>query len=562
MEEQQRRPRVAEDEDQVLMMLECTRAFLSFRDMDWYVSQGSRPLSNGLCKKSELVRGLPAEVFTHWRKDECSWALWEHLTLHPDTASKVENVLLVNEKDLWWTLLKTVRTDPSNKTLDVTLEVEQIHPSDFADLSLKSHKTDFTHVMARVALVHAYLARYCGRKNSRFRGMTLTVRHPCSDRYYHSSTLLGVLRHPKTSRDVSFSAAIRRLVKAHIYWTCLQPIPFRLRNGKKRDRPSESWDSSPNMKFQPIFPFESMDHAFLESREQKARGKKELSLLPYCTTRVRDQLSREFRITSFSKPDVLLRRIGDVIPAHQCRVIEHLICSHRKSYRIADKNRVRQALQPARKTIDTAWLFVDFEVLLDPFRIYLIGVTEYREGKRVGYQAFWIKDLSELSQFKIIRQWMNYLSSSSFADYTLFYYFAEKMFLSRCCRMLRSRGFFITVPDEVWDRCIDIGRLIFYTPVFFRDAYNFKLKSIGASLQRYCPKAVQGVRFPSKLNDECGHSSSSIDLAYQLYRENPDVERAASLKDNLEQYNQFDCDLLAAITLFLYSKCSKNDGLS
>lgn len=176
-----------------------------------------------------------------------------------------------------------------------------------------------------------------------------------------------------------------------------------------------------------------------------------------------------------------------------------------------------------------SWVFVDFETDYQKC-IYLLGYYTAEEG----YQCEWADHLDSSSEKPLMYKIYSILSSYKHRGFVLCYFVAERNFWRERCR-------FHHLDDcmDLFDGMLDLSHVFIYSPLIIRNVFNFKLKNIASKLY---DMGYIGVKQP----EGCMDGAESVDLAKDYFKtRDPDISII------LERYNQFDCEVLYELVVFL-----------
>jgi hypothetical protein len=184
---------------------------------------------------------------------------------------------------------------------------------------------------------------------------------------------------------------------------------------------------------------------------------------------------------------------------------------------------------PILETDISKWVFVDFETDFSKC-IYLLGY--YTEND--GYQCEWADHLDPGSEKPLMRRIYNVLSSYKKEGRTLCYFVAEMNFWKERCRFHGLVDYM-----DLFDGTLDLSHIFIYSPLIIRNVFNFKLKSIASGLYEM---GYIDLKQPTG----CVDGAQSVDLAREYFS-----TRSVELSGILERYNQFDCEIMYEIVVFL-----------
>lgn len=184
---------------------------------------------------------------------------------------------------------------------------------------------------------------------------------------------------------------------------------------------------------------------------------------------------------------------------------------------------------PILNTPLTKWVFVDFETDYQKC-IYLVGL--YTENGK--YQCEWADYLDSSAEAPLMHTVYNLLMSLKQKGHLLCYYVAENNFWKERCRLHRFDQYM-----ELFEDALDLNRVFVEGPLLIRGAFNFKLKTIASKLYELGHLSI-------KQPEGCLDGAQSIDLARQYFQ-----TRSEDISTILEQYNQFDCQVLYELMNFL-----------
>ena len=177
----------------------------------------------------------------------------------------------------------------------------------------------------------------------------------------------------------------------------------------------------------------------------------------------------------------------------------------------------------------SSWVFVDFETDYQKC-IYLLGYYTKEEG----YKCEWANYLDPSSEKPLMRRIYTILSSYKERGFIICYFVAEKNFWKERCRFHRMNEYM-----DLFDGMLDLSYIFIYSPLIIRDVFNFKLKNIASKLYKMGYISV-------KQPEGCMDGAESVDLAKQYFN-----TRSQDLSEILERYNQFDCQVLYELVVFI-----------
>lgn len=177
----------------------------------------------------------------------------------------------------------------------------------------------------------------------------------------------------------------------------------------------------------------------------------------------------------------------------------------------------------------SSWVFVDFETDYQKC-IYLLGYYTAENG----YQCEWADHLDPGSEKPLMRKIYSILSSYKERGFILCYYVAEMNFWKERCRFHRMDEYM-----DLFDGMLDLSHVFMYSPLIIRGVFNFKLKNIASRMYEMGHIRV-------KQPEGCMDGAQSVDLAKEYFK-----TRSNDLSEILERYNQFDCQVLYELVVFL-----------
>lgn len=177
----------------------------------------------------------------------------------------------------------------------------------------------------------------------------------------------------------------------------------------------------------------------------------------------------------------------------------------------------------------SSWVFVDFETDYQKC-IYLLGYYTAQDG----YQCQWADHLDPVSEKPLMHKTYSILSSYKERGFVLCYFVAEKNFWKERCAFHRLDQYM-----NLFDGMLDLSHVFLYAPLIIRGVFNFKLKTIASKLYE---KGYIAVRQP----EGCMDGAESVALAKHYFQ-----TRSVDLSEILERYNQFDCQVLSEMVVFL-----------
>jgi len=184
---------------------------------------------------------------------------------------------------------------------------------------------------------------------------------------------------------------------------------------------------------------------------------------------------------------------------------------------------------PVLETNISSWVFVDFETDYQKC-IYLLGY--YTSGE--GYQCEWADHLDPGSEKPLMHRIYSILSFYKEKGSVLCYFVAEMNFWKERCRFHRLEQYM-----DLFDGMLDLSHVFIYGPLIVRNVFNFKLKNLASRMHEM---GYIGVKQP----EGCVDGAQSVDIAREYFR-----TRSADLSGVLERYNQFDCQVLYELVVFL-----------
>jgi len=177
----------------------------------------------------------------------------------------------------------------------------------------------------------------------------------------------------------------------------------------------------------------------------------------------------------------------------------------------------------------SSWVFVDFETDYQKC-IYLLGYYTADDG----YQCQWADHLDPGAEKPLMLRIYSVLSSYKEKGFVLCYFVAEMNFWKERCRFHRLEKYM-----DLFDGMVDLSHVFIYSPLIIRNVFNFKLKNIASRMHEM---GYIGVKQP----DGCLDGAQSVDIAKEYFR-----TRSVELSCVLERYNQFDCQILYELVVFL-----------
>lgn len=175
------------------------------------------------------------------------------------------------------------------------------------------------------------------------------------------------------------------------------------------------------------------------------------------------------------------------------------------------------------------WVFVDFETDFSKC-IYLLGYYTQEDG----YRCEWADHLDPGSEKPLMHKIYSVLSSFKQNGRLLCYYVAEKNFWKERCGFHR-----LDVYADLFDGMLDLSHVFLDGPLVIQGVFNFKLKNIASKLYE---KGHIGICQP----EGCLDGAQSVDLARHYFK-----TRSDDIGGILENYNQFDCQVLYEMVGFL-----------
>lgn len=177
----------------------------------------------------------------------------------------------------------------------------------------------------------------------------------------------------------------------------------------------------------------------------------------------------------------------------------------------------------------SSWVFVDFETDFQKC-IYLMGYYTHQDG----YQCHWSDHLDPYSEKPLLHKIYSTLSSLKQQGKLLCYYVAENNFWKERCHFHKLHDYMDLFADM-----LDLNSIFLNGPFLIRNVFNFKLKNIASRL-------FELGYIPIQQPNGCLDGAQSIEIARQYFQtKSPDLCRI------LENYNQFDCQVLYELVFFL-----------
>lgn len=175
------------------------------------------------------------------------------------------------------------------------------------------------------------------------------------------------------------------------------------------------------------------------------------------------------------------------------------------------------------------WVFVDFETDYQKC-IYLLGSYTAEEG----YRCEWADHLDPSAEKPLMHKIYERLSCYKERGMTLCYFVAEMHFWKERCRFHQLESYL-----DLFDGMLDVSRVFIEGPLIIRNVFNFKLKTIASKLYEMGYLSIQQP-------EGCMDGAESVDLAKQYFQ-----TRSPDVSNILQQYNQFDCQVLYELVVFL-----------
>lgn len=174
-------------------------------------------------------------------------------------------------------------------------------------------------------------------------------------------------------------------------------------------------------------------------------------------------------------------------------------------------------------------VFVDFETDFQKC-IYMVGIVN-----NGNYDCHWADHLDPGSEKPLMDRVYSILSSYRDQGKILCYYVAEKSFWKERCLFHNMGGCIMGLFDDM----VDLSHVFIQGPLIIRNTFNFKLKNIASSLYEMGYIAI-------KQPEGCHDGVQSVGLAREYFKTRQD-----RIKDILEKYNRFDCQVMCEIVMFL-----------
>lgn len=178
------------------------------------------------------------------------------------------------------------------------------------------------------------------------------------------------------------------------------------------------------------------------------------------------------------------------------------------------------------------WMFIDFETDLSHC-IYMVGIFIPSQG----YVCRWASDLNETAERLLIDDIYQVIRRHVDCGGSVVYYYAEDRFWrARCERHCITDPLYVNLFSDA----LDLQFLFQSAPLLIRDVFNFKLKSIAHALFE---RGYITIQQPSG----CSDGAESIILAQNYFKN----DKPAHIRNILEAYNTFDCQVLFHLVTFL-----------
>lgn len=229
--------------------------------------------------------------------------------------------------------------------------------------------------------------------------------------------------------------------------------------------------------------------------------------------------------------ECFLPEIRTIIPESYYRVVRRMIHLWRSGrdfdFPADTPSRFPEVFVP----IDpSGWMFVDFETDLRHC-IYMFG-------RRCGgeYACEWGSSIDDASERELMDRIYGIVSAHRSRGGVVVYYFAEDRFWRERCRHHRLP----LAYHGLFAGALDLQRVFQHAPLLIRGVFDFKLKHIARAL-------YEMERIPIRQPDGCADGAESIVLAKKYF----DEGRPEHVRQILENYNRFDCDVLLELVVFL-----------
>jgi len=271
-----------------------------------------------------------------------------------------------------------------------------------------------------------------------------------------------------------------------------------------------------------------------KEKEELSFHLKEVSVLWQCGA-VRRCRFRQEKVASWDDPR-FLPLLASLLPTSYTTLIHRMLECSRGD---------QPVLFPPRSVLDEhfpeilkdqgrPWVFVDFETDFQKC-IYLCGFTVFdpQTGHR-DYSALWGDAIHKDSERRLMIQIQDRLQQHKEAGGRIVYFYAEDRFWRERCQVQTFPPSFHSLFQH---QSIDLHRVFQTCGLVVRNVFNFKLKAIAAGLYR------EGL-VPITQPLGCADGAESVKMALDYFQTGD-----PQLRTILQNYNQFDCDILLEILL-------------
>lgn len=292
----------------------------------------------------------------------------------------------------------------------------------------------------------------------------------------------------------------------------------------------------PDARFRPVNPKISYDQTVFQlscpkEKNQWAEKTKDVGLLVQIGN-TRRQIFREKGIYSWDHPE-FLSLVRKYVPYKSYRIIEKMLqLDSSDQNMLLPSDGIRQKLHPDLLTLpEEKLLFIDFETDYQKC-IYLCGFVDSERG----YRSEWADGIQMETELPLLLRIASIIEQHKKEGGKIVYFYAENIFWKERCQKHDLQELI-----HIFEDGIDLHKEISSAPILIKGLFNFKLKSIAEKLFSIGKIHIQQP-------EGCVDGAESIRIAKRWFTQNSPQD-----KEILENYNEFDCQVLLEITRFLRS---------
>lgn len=263
--------------------------------------------------------------------------------------------------------------------------------------------------------------------------------------------------------------------------------------------------------------FFSLDADMETEKQTIARSVRDVSQIWQCAVR-RRAIMRRYGVYSWDDPR-FLSIISSLVSDHVFGIIEKMMELMHSQHDFYIPSCIVRRFDWLSCDL-SQFFFIDFETDFNKC-IYMCGV--YHQS----YDVIWGKDISLESERDVMLEIDRRLRT---VRKQLCFFYAERQFWRERCRVQQLHHI-----ADLFDDAIDIHKLFVDGPIIIRGLFDFKLKHIARRLHELGHLSITQ---PSG----CADGADSVRIAYRYFQTG-----STTMKDTLEAYNRFDCEVLHAI---------------